>query len=97
MPVQGKISIFNIMLYLCEWNNIWQPDCSWDNLRRNIREFKIPTTNNGYGIRLTEACFRIALTKADNIYIFPEHSFHRSDLGYSVKITFLCCKTESRT
>jgi hypothetical protein len=43
----------------------------------------MPTTNNGYGIRL-KACFRIALTKADNIYISPEHSFHRSDLGYSV-------------
>ena len=64
--------------------------------RRNSREFKMPTTNNGYGIRL-KACFRIALTKADKIYISPEHTFHRSDLGYSVKITFLCCKTESRT
>jgi hypothetical protein len=61
-----------------------------------IREFKIPTTNNGYGVRL-KACFRIALTEADKIYISPEHTFYRSDLGYSVKITFLCCKTESRT
>ena len=60
------------------------------------REFKMPTTNNGYGVRL-KACFRIALTEADKIYISPEHTFHRSDLGYSVKITFLCCRTESRT
>jgi hypothetical protein len=37
-----------------------------------------------------KACFRIALTEADKIYIFPEHTCHRSDLGYSVKITFLC-------
>ena len=62
-----------------------------------IREFKMPTTNNGYGVRL-KACFHIALTEADKIYISPEHTFHRGDLGYSVlKITFLCCKTESRT
>jgi hypothetical protein len=43
------------------------------------------------------ACFRIAWTEADKIYISPEHTFHRSNLGYSVKITFLCCNTESRT
>ena len=55
------------------------------------REFKMPTTNNGYEIRLN-ACFRIALTEADKIYISPEHTFHRSNLGYSVKTTFLCCK-----
>ena len=62
----------------------------------NNREFKMPTTNNGYGVRL-KACFRVALTKADKIYISHEHTFHRSDLGYSVKIAFLCCKTESTT
>jgi hypothetical protein len=28
------------------------------------------------------------------IYISPQHTFHRSDLVYSVKITFLCCKTQ---
>jgi hypothetical protein len=32
-----------------------------------------------------KACFRIALTEADKIYISPEHNFHRCDLGYSVK------------
>jgi hypothetical protein len=42
-----------------------------------------------------KACFRITLTEADKIYISPEHTFHRSDLGYSVKITFLCCKEHS--
>ena len=58
-------------------------------------EFKMPITSNGCGIRL-KACFRIALTEADKIYISPEHTFHCSDLGYSVKIIFLCCNTESR-
>ena len=37
----------------------------------DVREFKMPTTNNGYRVRL-KACFRIALTEADNIYISPD-------------------------
>jgi hypothetical protein len=44
----------------------------------------MPTTNNGCGERL-KACFRIGLTDADKIYMSPELTFHRSDLGYSVK------------
>jgi hypothetical protein len=57
----------------------------------------MPTTNNGYGIRLKACLIRIDLSEADKIYISPEHAFHRGDLGYNVKITFLCCKTDSRT
>jgi hypothetical protein len=37
-----------------------------------------------------KACFRIALTEADNLHI-PRAYFHRSDIGYS-KNTLLCPK-----
>ena len=63
----------------------YRPQAAHPRLALRPTEFKMLTTNKGYGIRL-KACFRIALTEADKLYISPEHTFDHSDLGYSLKV-----------
>jgi hypothetical protein len=79
--------------------------CNWG-LRSRYKSTVCASVGSEYGTEYANTVeslffhFSIALTDADNIYISAEHTFHRRratlDTVYSVKITFLCCKTESR-
>jgi hypothetical protein len=58
------------------------------------REFKMPITNNGIWSTVESWFLHCCNWGRPQIYISPQHTFHRSDLVYSVKITFLYCKTQ---